>query len=112
MPVLDAAAIINAKLAEGVTVPEVLGELKDFESRELAQAMVSEGRLKVLSPSKDSVDAVRDAASPRLSETDLQVLALGFELKEEIVTDDYSLQASAKRLGLKFRPVIFEGITH
>ncbi|MFC2174728.1 hypothetical protein ACFLQ2_02550 [archaeon] len=112
MPVLDAAAIINAALAEGVTVPEVLGELKDFESRELAQARVSEGLLIVKSPSPESVAAVKPKASPRLSKTDLQVLALAFELKQEIITDDYSLQASAKRLGIKFRPVIFPGITH
>ena len=111
MPVLDAAAIINAHFAEGVTVPEVMGELKDFESRELANAMVSEGRLLVESPSRESVEKARKAASPKLSDTDLQVLALGLELGEEIVTDDYALQASAKRLGLKFRPVIFSGIS-
>jgi len=112
MPVLDAAAIINAKLAEGITVPEVMGELKDFESRELANARVSEGLLKIVSPSDESIAAVKPAASPKLSQTDLAVLALAFELKEEIITDDYALQASAKRLGLKFRPVIFKGITH
>ena len=110
MPVLDAAAIINAHFAEGTTVPEVIGELKDFESRELANAKVSEGRLVVRSPSKESVEEARKAASPKLSATDLQVLALGLELKEEIVTDDYALQASAKRLGIRFRPVIFTGI--
>ncbi len=110
MSVLDAAAIINAKYAEGTTVPEVLSELKDFESRELAHAMVAEKKLCVRSPSISSINAVKEKASPKLSNTDLMVLALAFELKQEIVTDDYALQASAKRLGLKFKPVVFKGI--
>ena len=111
MPVLDSAAIINAKLAEGITVPEVLAELKDFESRELANAMVSEGKLKILSPSSESLAKAKKGASPRLSNTDLTVLALALELNEEIITDDYALQASAKRLGLRYSPVIFKGIS-
>ena len=110
MPVLDAAAFINAHFAEGITTPEVIGELRDFESRELAQARISEGRLKVLSPSPESLKRASSAASPRLSKADLSVLALALELGEEIITDDYSLQASAKRLGLRYRPVIFRGI--
>lgn len=110
MSVLDAAAIINAKFAEGTTVPQVIDELKDFESRELAQAMISEGKLRILSPSNESLEKAKKESSPRLSETDLQVLALALELNEEIITDDYSLQASAKRLGLRYRPVIFKGV--
>ena len=110
MPVLDSAAIINAQFANGITVPEVIAELKDFASRELAHAKISEGKLIVKSPSPESVTKAKEQASPRLSETDIQVLALGLELNEEIITDDYSLQASAKRLGLRYRPVIFKGI--
>ena len=110
MPVLDAAAFINAHFAEGTTTPEVISELRDFESRELAHARISEGKLKVLSPSKDALEKAQKQASPRLSKTDLSVLALALELGEEIITDDYSLQASAKRLGLRYRPVIFKGI--
>ena len=111
MPVLDSAAIINAQFAEGITVPEVLAELKDFESRELAHAMVSEGKLEIRSPSPESLLKVKEKASPKLSKTDITVLALAFELNEEIITDDYALQASAKRLGLRYQPVIFDGIT-
>jgi len=111
MPVLDASAIINARVVDGITVPEVLAELKDFETRELAQAMVSEGRLRVQSPSRASVEAARVKASLKLSKTDLLVLALALELRDELVTDDYSLQASAKRLGISFRPVIFTGVS-
>ncbi len=107
MPVLDAAAFINAKLAEGITTPEVLAELKDFETRELAQARISEGLLRVLSPSAESLKRAKKQASPRLSKADLSVLALALELGDEIITDDYSLQASARRLGLRYRPVIF-----
>lgn len=110
MPVIDASAIINAKHAEGVTVPEVINELKDFESRELAQARIAEGKLSILSPSKSSVHAAKEKASPKLSSTDLRVLALALELKQELITDDYALQLSAKALGLKFKPVIFKKI--
>lgn len=110
MPVLDSAAIINAKFADGVTVPEVIAELKDFESRELAVAKIAEGTLQVIVPSPASVAAVKKAALHGLSRTDIAVLALALERKDEIITDDYTVQATAKKLGLKFRPAIMPGI--
>ena len=111
MPVLDAAAMINVHFAEGVTVPGVRAELRDLESRELAQANIESGTLRVLSPSPESVVTVRKVAHPKLSETDISVLALALELNDIIFTDDYAVQATARKLGIKFKPLMFEGIS-
>ena len=52
-----------------------------------------------------------------LSEADIQVLALALELKDKdcnphIVTDDYSIQNVANKLGIQFAPLITFGIRY
>ncbi len=48
--------------------------------------------------------------SRRLSETDIEVLALALELGYQIVTDDYSIQNLATVLGVPFRGLDQKGI--
>ncbi|WP_297512683.1 PIN domain-containing protein, partial [Thermococcus sp.] len=63
---------------------------------------------KVLVPSKESVEVVMEAARKtgelnELSEADIEVLALAYELKATLLTDDYNLQNIAKTLGIPFK---------
>lgn len=72
-------------------------------------------KLEVLSPSILAVKAVREAAtktgdSRRLSETDIELLALAHELGYELITDDYSIQNLATVLGIKTRGMDQSGI--
>jgi UPF0271 protein len=113
MPVLDASAIINCfpfQFEEGkqyFTVPLVLDEFKDFRSRAVAQSGIDQGFLKVFSPSDESVSTVRKADGKNaLSQADLEVLALAFEKKQELWTDDKALQRTARKLGVKCKPII------
>lgn len=106
--VIDAAIFIQGVDVEGVTTPKVVGEVKDPESRLFLEGLISAGKVRVLAPSRESLEAVKDAARRtgelnELSEADLEILALAYELRGVLFSDDYNLQNVAKTLGLEFR---------
>ena len=84
------------------------------------RAAIENTKVAVKEPSHEAVKRVEECAidvgdSHFLSETDKEVLALALELKTsnrkpEIVTDDYSIQNVAKRLGIEFTPLATFGI--
>jgi endoribonuclease Nob1 len=81
---------------------------------------VESGRVKIFSPAREFLDQVKVSAtgvgdSFFLSETDKQVLALALEIKArgdtpQILTDDYSIQNVATKLGLGFVSLVTFGI--
>jgi len=108
MQVIDTAIFIQGIDVEGFTTPKVIEEVKDPESRLFLESLISAGKVKVLVPSKESVEAVVEAARKtgelnELSEADIEVLALAYELKATLLTDDYNLQNIAKTLGIAFK---------
>ncbi|ACS33688.1 type II toxin-antitoxin system VapC family toxin [Thermococcus gammatolerans] len=108
MQVIDTAIFIQGIDVEGFTTPKVVEEVKDPESRLFLESLISAGKVKVLVPSKESVEVVMEAARKtgelnELSEADIEVLALAYELKATLLTDDYNLQNIAKTLGIPFK---------
>ncbi|WP_457741789.1 type II toxin-antitoxin system VapC family toxin [Thermococcus sp.] len=108
MQVIDAAIFIQGINIEGFTTPKVVEEVKDSRSRLFLESLISAGKVKVLVPSKESIEAVKEAAKRtgelnELSDADLEVLALAYELKATLLTDDYNLQNVAKTLGIEFK---------
>ncbi|WP_456366774.1 type II toxin-antitoxin system VapC family toxin [Thermococcus sp.] len=106
--VIDSAIFIQGVDVEGVTTPKVVEEVKDPESRLFLEGLISAGKIRVLVPSRESVEAVKDAARKtgelgELSDADIEVLALAYELKGVLFTDDYNLQNIARTLGLEFK---------
>lgn len=115
MPVLDASAILNSfpfqfkKGERYLTVHGVIDELKDFRSKAIAEAGIQGGQLLVTSPSKKAFERAKEASKGfGLSHTDVDVLALAFDKKEVLWTDDHGIQRSAKKLGVKCRRVIYK----
>lgn len=105
---IDAAIFIQGMDVEGVTTPKVIDEVKDPESRLFLEGLISAGKVKVLQPSEESIRAVREAARRtgelnELSEADLEVLALAYEVGGVLLTDDYNLQNIARTLGMEFK---------
>jgi len=108
MRVIDAAIFIQGMDVEGFTTPKVVEEVKDPESRLFLEGLINAGKVKVLVPSKESVEAVKEAARrtgelEELSKADIEVLALAYELKATLLTDDYNLQNIARTLGIPFK---------
>ena len=54
--------------------------------------------------------SVESGDAQTLSESDISLLALGYEMKGEIVTDDYAISNVAKRLNIVVLPVMTGGI--
>lgn len=84
------------------------------------QTAVENGRLLIREPSEESLrivetSAVRVGDTFFLSETDKQILALALEIKASgreprLVTDDYSIQNVAAKLGIEFASLATFGI--
>ena len=124
--VLDTSAFIGGfdpltVPEEQYTVPEVKNELiADSMNVVRFNAAVESGKLAVKSPKNSVLDEVKEASKKvgdmrYLSEADLQVLALALELKGNgltplIVTDDYSIQNVANKIGIDFTSLMTFGI--
>ena len=106
---------------EQVTVPKVEEEIRR-NSMILVRfkTALENGKVKVKAPSEEFLNKIKASASKvgdsfKLSETDIQLLALALELKAEgytpqIVTDDYSIQNVATQIGIEFLALATFGI--
>ena len=106
---------------EQMTVPQVEQEIKrNAMIRFRFQTAVESGKIEVRAPSVEFENRVKASASKvgdsfKLSNTDLQLLALASELKDsgyipQIITDDYSIQNVATQLGIEFSALVTFGI--
>ncbi|MCW4006615.1 MAG: DNA-binding protein [Candidatus Bathyarchaeota archaeon] len=103
-----------------VTSPLVKQEIKDPMTALRFETAAESGRLWVQVPPQEVLERARAVASTvgdayLLSETDMHVLALALQLKEEgkqprIVTDDYSIQNVATKMQLQFNALATHGI--
>ncbi len=102
------------------TVPGVLEEVRDSESRARLETALSIGRVRVVAPPPEAVRRAIEASEAlgehgSLSRTDIEVAALALHLRGEglevvVVTDDYALQNLVAQLGLAFMPLRTRGI--
>lgn len=122
--VLDTTAFI-AKYALQVyssnmyTVPSVLQEVKDKESRESLELSILINRIVVRNPSQESIEYIKNIARRigehvSLSRTDIEVIALAYELSRKykviVITDDYTMQNVLLHLGIPYKPLRTQGI--
>lgn len=126
--VLDTSAFIAgfdplAVDEEVYSIPKVLNELRDnFLLKARFEASVESGKLRVIEPSQEYINMVKKASGEVgdisfLSETDIEVLALAIQLKNRcyettVLTDDYSIQNVAEKLGLNFVSLASMGIRY
>lgn len=102
------------------TVREVINEIKNRELKLKVELFLSDGSLKLVEPSKQALAYVKKMAEKSgdvsaLSDTDLKVIALACDLKEEgsevaVMTDDYGVQNVASMLKIAFTPAAEMGI--
>jgi len=117
--VLDTSALMSGRPFDGelFTTDDVLRELRRLKALTTQLSTFLDVKVRVLSPSRESLAAVRAASegtgdAQRLSPTDLGLLAVASELGAgaTIVTDDYSIQNLSKVLGIAYEPVQESGI--
>lgn len=106
-----------------VTVPLVMDELRSDTTIWLRVAAAKEcGMLRIVEPDASFVNKVKEYSTEigdvrNLSDADRQVLAVALQLKEDgevpiIISDDYSIQNVAARLGIEYHPLATFGIRY
>jgi UPF0271 protein len=126
--ILDTSAFIagfnpSAVDAELFSVPEVEQELtKAGLPKVRFDSAVQSRKLKVRQPESIFLGKAREASKQvgdllYLSEVDIRILALALQLKTEgqtstIVTDDYSIQNVAGKMGINYLPLTTFGIKY
>jgi len=114
--VLDASALLSGASFDGelYTTPEAVAEVRRLGSTPQLDAVLAT-KVRVLTPSKESLESVDEEARrtgdiARLSPADRGLLALARDLGATILTDDYSIQNVAARLGVPYGRVLERGI--
>ncbi len=108
MFILDTCAFLTQKHPTGefVTVPGIKTEIVNRQSLQYFENMLAT-HLKVMKAQKNSYDVVNKEAKETgdydvLSKVDVDILALGYECKGTIITDDFAIQNVALALEVKF----------
>lgn len=114
--VLDTSALFSMQDlppdAEVHTTPSVIAELEKYGDKRTGYW---EHALRISHPGAGSLKLVKDAAEKtgdlsRLSQTDIEVLALVKEIGATLLTDDYSIQNLAKYMDIEYKAVGLKGI--
>jgi endoribonuclease Nob1 len=121
--VLDASAIIGgfiSKELKNFITATVISEIKDTKSRIKLESAIDDGYITIMEPDPIDIKKVTDVIDKsgdvlRLSTVDINLVALAFKLKRElidptVVTDDYSMQNVLKIVGIEYRSILTEGI--
>jgi UPF0271 protein len=119
--VLDSSAVVNGANVppdRSVTTPSVADEFQPGGATRRRLELLLAGGLGVREPpetARQRVDAAARAAGSlgRLSQADRDVLALALDVGERarLVTDDYTVQDVARRLGIPVQGVALKGAT-
>ena len=107
---------------EQYTTPTVVGEIRERSARLRIQAAIETGALRVMEPSSESRQRAAKQTTQlgdhtKVSGTDLDILALALDLAASgrgcsLVTDDYTVQNVAHRMGIPFRSLGTRGIRY
>ena len=123
--ILDATAIIQGYEHPDLgtqlyTVPQVVHEIRDTVPKLRLNAWINAGKIKVVEPKTRFVGGIESETQKMgeytyLSLPDKMVLALALQIGEEnkvpiIVSDDYSVQNMASKLGLNYISIAVKGI--
>lgn len=117
--ILDTSAILSGKdipLSETLYVtPKVMNEISEGGRWYKKFQRMRAGGMQVVSPSGSCIEQVKKQAKRtgdhlRLSETDVEVVALAIQMDGTILTDDYSIQNIAKSMNIDYQGVAQEEI--
>ena len=110
--VIDTSSILAGFQFDGTSSyyisPLAADEIRRGRKKEDIDNLVEREVLVIKAPSLETMDRVTLGAQEsgdinRLSRADIEILALALEMNAEVVTDDYSIQNLAKKLGIPFR---------
>ena len=98
------------------TTTIVYDEIKHIKQNQDALGTLLEtGRLRIRDPEKETLEFILKKSKEtgdlqQLSKQDISVLALCYELKGELITDDFAISNVSENLGVKVSPIMTSGI--
>jgi UPF0271 protein len=98
------------------TTSSVYDEIKHIKKhQEVLETLIETNRLKIKDPDNDATIVAVKASKKtgdyqQLSKQDISIIALGIDLKGQIITDDFAISNVAKNLGLEISPIMTKGI--
>lgn len=110
------AGIPFASPDQGITTTLVFEEIHHIKKNHGAlDTLLETDRLKIQDPDSIHTDLVINAAKKtgdiqKLSKVDISAVALAYELKVNLVTDDFAVSNLAKNLNLQVSPIMTKGI--
>ncbi len=123
--VLDTAAFLAALPLhiygyKMYTTPSVINEVRDSESVARLKISIDIDRIEIVLPNTKSILRAIEISRRlglynSLSKTDIEVIALALELREQgfkpiVFTDDYDIQILLRSIGIEFKSVKTMGI--
>jgi len=123
--VIDTSVVLIGYIPQAVgegffTVPEVFDEIKNNEQLKfILEKAVESNTVIIKNPSERAVKTVITTATEtgdinKLSQTDIKLLALCIDLKTKytvvLITDDYAIQNTGKKMGLSVKSLKQKGI--
>ena len=106
--VLDTCAFLTQKHPNGefATVPGIKNEIVNKQSKQYFENMLA-ANLRIMKAEKSSYEVVEKQAKKTgdfdvLSRVDIDIIALGYQCKGTIITDDFAIQNIALALNVKF----------
>lgn len=119
MKVLDTSGILHSNMdfSDGgyFITNSVLQELVAGNARLMVEHGIKSGYITVRDPMAESIEKVRETAKEtgdiqRLSQADIEVIALALEYKADILSDDYNIQNVSRALKLRYLIIAQDGI--
>jgi len=110
--VFDTSGILNnfgPIELEGYITNSVISEIRDFEFKTKLNNAISVGILKIEDPTKESIEKVKKIqleSHLKLSNTDIEVIALAFEKKAILFSDDYNILHACRILKMETKKII------
>ena len=86
-------------------------------SYSLLDTLVEADKLRIVDPEEESIKEVNrvitnSGDSSKLSAADISVLALAYQLRKTLISDDFAVENTAILLGISIKPLGTKGIRH
>jgi len=109
--IYDTSALLNRFFYDNDEIAyitnSVISEIIDLEHRLILETKINQGFLKIQEPNKNILKKIlKITQNSKLSKTDKEILALAFELKGTLVSDDFLLLRFAKKLKITTEKVL------
>jgi tRNA nucleotidyltransferase (CCA-adding enzyme) len=109
--VFDTSAFLNRfffnDIDNVITTNSVLYEIRNNEQKMQIENLIQKGKIQIQDPSLETIKMLKKKTPKLLSKTDLEVVALAYELKAELHTDDFLMRKFAKEMKIKVNGIAY-----